>query len=55
VTAGSQTPEAAVGPRDQAVVGPWTSEVSLDAKDRELPGPAPIEIDASDPPPLRRV
>jgi hypothetical protein len=31
--AGSQSPEAAMGPHDQAVVGPWTSEVSPDAKD----------------------
>jgi hypothetical protein len=31
--AGPQSPEAAAGPRDQAVVGPPTSEVSPDAKD----------------------
>jgi hypothetical protein len=48
--AGSQSSEAAAGPDDQAVVGPQTSEVSLDAEDHELPEPAPMEIDAPDPP-----
>jgi hypothetical protein len=43
-TAGSQSPH------DQAVMGPRTSEVSPDAEDRELPRPAPMEIDAPDPP-----
>jgi hypothetical protein len=46
---GSQSPEAVAGPHDQAVVGFRTSEVSPDAKDRELPRPAPMEIDAPDP------
>jgi hypothetical protein len=40
-------------PHDQAVVGPRTSEVSSDAKDRELPRSAPMEIDAPEPPPGR--
>jgi hypothetical protein len=47
-TVGSQSLVAAVGPHDQAVVGPRASEVSLDIKDQELPGPAPMEIDAPD-------
>jgi hypothetical protein len=51
--AGSQSLEAIAGPHDQAVMGPRTLEVSPDAKDWEFPGPAPMEIDASDPP--RRV
>jgi hypothetical protein len=46
----SQSPEAAAGPQDQAVVGSQTSEVSTYAKDREHLGPAPMEIDALDPP-----
>jgi hypothetical protein len=50
-TAGSQSPKAAAGLHDQAVVGPQTSEVSSDAEDRELPGPALMEIDTPDPPP----
>jgi hypothetical protein len=53
-TAGSQPPEAATGPHDQAVVGPRTSEVSSDAKGRELPRSAPMEIDAPEPPPPPR-
>jgi hypothetical protein len=44
--AGSQSPEAHAGPHDQAVVEPRTSEISPDTKDQELPGPAPMEIDA---------
>jgi hypothetical protein len=47
--AGPQSPKAAAGPHDQTVVGSRTSEVSSDAKDRELPRPAPMEIDAPDP------
>jgi hypothetical protein len=51
VTAGSQSPEAAAGPHDQAIVGARTSESSLDVKARELPGSDPMEIAAPDPPP----
>jgi hypothetical protein len=53
--AGSQPPEAALGPHDQTVVGSWTSEVLLNLEDRELPEPAPMEMDAPDPPPPERV
>jgi hypothetical protein len=48
---GSQLPEAASGPHDQTVMGSRTSEVPPDLEDRELPEPAPMEIDAPDPPP----
>jgi hypothetical protein len=34
--AGSQSPEATASPHDQGVVGPQTSEVSPNAKDREI-------------------
>jgi hypothetical protein len=47
----SRPPEATSGLHDQTVVGSWTSEVPLDLEDWELPEPAPIEIDAPDPPP----
>jgi hypothetical protein len=47
---GSQPPDAALGPHDQTVVGSQTSEVLPDPKDRELPEPTPMEIDAPDPP-----
>jgi hypothetical protein len=46
---GSQSPEAAAGPHDQAVMGSQTSEVPPDAKGRDLPRPTPLEIDAPDP------
>jgi hypothetical protein len=39
-----------MGPPDQGVTGSPGSELPLGAKSRELPGPAPIEMDASDPP-----
>jgi hypothetical protein len=49
---GSQSSEAVAGHHDQAVMRSHDqAEVSSDAKDRELPVPAPMEIDASDPPP----
>jgi hypothetical protein len=41
--------EATAGPHDQAVLGSQTLEVSPNAKDQELPRPAPMEIDAPDP------
>jgi hypothetical protein len=47
---GSQSSEAATGPHDQVVMGPWTSEDSPDTKAREFPGPVRMEIDAPDPP-----
>jgi hypothetical protein len=43
----SQSPEAAMGPPDQGVTGSPGSELLPDAKGRELPGPAPMEMDAS--------
>jgi hypothetical protein len=52
---GSQPPEAASGPHDQTVVGSRTSEVPSNPEDQELPEPAPMEIDAPDPPPPGRV
>jgi hypothetical protein len=47
---GSQPPEAASDPHDKIVVGTRTSEVPPDPEDRELPEPAPMEVDALDPP-----
>jgi hypothetical protein len=46
----SQPPEAASGPDDQMIMGPWTDEALLNPEDRELPEPVPMEIDARDPP-----
>jgi hypothetical protein len=39
-----------MGPPDQGVMGSPGSELPPGAKGRELPGPAPMEMDASDPP-----
>jgi hypothetical protein len=47
--AGSQSPEAAPGPPDQAITGSRAPELPPGVKGRELPGPAPMEMDASDP------
>jgi hypothetical protein len=52
---GSQPPETASGPHDKAVTGARTSEVPLDPVDRELPEPEPMELDAPNTPPPRRV
>jgi hypothetical protein len=49
VAAGSQSPEATVAPHDLAVMGSRTSELPPSTKGWELPGPAPMEMDASDP------
>jgi hypothetical protein len=43
--AGSRSPEAATGPPDQAVMGSPVSELPPGAEGRELPGPAPMEMD----------
>jgi hypothetical protein len=48
--AGSQSSEAATGPPNQTVMGSQTSELPPGTEDRELPGPAPMEMDALDPP-----
>jgi hypothetical protein len=40
-------------PPDQGVTGSPGSEPLPGVKGRELPGPAPMEMDAPDPPPLR--
>jgi hypothetical protein len=47
---GSQSPEAATGPPDQTVTRSPGSELSPGTKGCELPGPAPMEMDAPDPP-----
>jgi hypothetical protein len=46
----SQSPEAAMGPPGQGVTGSPGSELPPGAKGRELPRPAPMEINAPDPP-----
>jgi hypothetical protein len=51
--AGSQSPVATMGPPDQGVTGSPGLEPLPCIKGRELPGPAPMEIDAPDPPPPR--
>jgi hypothetical protein len=48
---GSQSPEVAHGPPDQGVTRSPDSELPPGAKGREFPGPAPMEMDAPDPPP----
>jgi hypothetical protein len=48
--AGSQSLEAATGLHDQTVVRPRPSKASPDTKDWEPPRPAPMEIEAPDPP-----
>jgi hypothetical protein len=47
---GSQPLEVATGPPDQGVSGSPGSELPPGAKGRELPEPAPMEMDAPDPP-----
>jgi hypothetical protein len=49
MVAGSQSPEAAPGPPDQAITGSRAPELPPGVKGRELPGPAPMEMDAPDP------
>jgi hypothetical protein len=39
-----------MGPPDQGVTGSPGSELPPGAKDRELPRPAPMEMDTPDPP-----
>jgi hypothetical protein len=52
VTVGSQSPEATMGPPpNQGVMGSPGLELLPGAKGQELPGPAPMEMDALDPPP----
>jgi hypothetical protein len=46
----SQSPEVTAGPHDLAVVGSWASQLTPGAKGWELPGPAPMEMDAPDSP-----
>jgi hypothetical protein len=46
---GSQSLVATMGPPDQGVTGSLGSEPLPGVKGRELPGPAPMEIDAPDP------
>jgi hypothetical protein len=48
---GSQSPEVAMGPPNQGVTGSPGLELPPGAKGRELTGPAPMEMDAPDPPP----
>jgi hypothetical protein len=48
--AGSQSPVAIMGPPDQGVTRSPGLEPLPGVKGRELPGPAPMEMDASDPP-----
>jgi hypothetical protein len=48
--AGSQSSEAATSPPSQAVMGSLVSVLPPGEKGQELPGPAPMEMDASDPP-----
>jgi hypothetical protein len=50
MAAGSQSPEAFMGTLDQGVTGSPGLELLPGAKGRELPGPAPLKMDASDPP-----
>jgi hypothetical protein len=52
--AGSQSSMATMGPPDQGVTGSPGSEPLPGVKGRELPGPAPMEMDAPDPPPPLR-
>jgi hypothetical protein len=47
--AGSQSPEATMGPHDQGVTGSLGSELPPGVKGRELPRPEPMEMDAPDP------
>jgi hypothetical protein len=48
---GSQSPVATMGPPDQGVTGSPDSEPLPGVKGRELPGPTPMKMDESDPPP----
>jgi hypothetical protein len=48
---GSQSPEVTHGPPDQGVTRSPDSELPPGAKGWEFPGPAPMEMDAPDPPP----
>jgi hypothetical protein len=50
MTAGSQSLEAAMAPPDQGVMGSPGLELPPGAKGRELPRPAPMEMDVLDPP-----
>jgi hypothetical protein len=51
-TAGSQLQEVTSGPEDQEATGSQLSEAISDLGSQESPGPEPMEVDASDPPPL---